>query len=194
MENFKSDYWSRRWETGETSWDLGAVSPPLKLFIDQLKNKSARILIPGCGNSYEAEYLFDKGFLNTYLADISAIPLANFLKKNPAFPPANVNHSDFFDLSGEFDIILEQTFFCALNPSLRINYAKKMNSLLPPGGTCAGLLFDDKLNSEKPPFGGNEAEYRKIFDPFFHIHQMEKSLHSIAPRAGRELFFICSRK
>jgi hypothetical protein len=47
--------------SNETGWDLGQVSPPLKAYIDQLTDKNLRILIPGCGNSYEAEYLLEKG-------------------------------------------------------------------------------------------------------------------------------------
>ena len=194
MGYLDSEYWAKRWETGETGWDLGAVSPPLKLFIDELKDKTARILIPGCGNSYEAEYLFHNGFRNTHLVDISALPLNNFQKKIPEFPAENIHHTNFFDLIGEFDIILEQTFFCALEPDQRIRYAQKMQSLLSPDGKLAGLLFDDKLNTEKPPFGGTEAEYRKLFARFFQILKMERSPHSIAPRAGRELFFIFGRK
>jgi hypothetical protein len=192
METFNCDYWTARWEAGETGWDLGAASPPLKIYIDQLQDLSARILIPGCGNSYEAEYLFDKGFRNTHLVDISALPLTHFQEKHPQFPVINIHQADFFDLTDKYDLILEQTFFCALDPSLRIRYAEKMYSLLTPNGRLSGLLFDDKLNADKPPFGGSEAEYRKLFEPYFHIIKMEKSIHSIAPRLGRELFFMLS--
>ena len=46
----------------QLGWDLGEVSPPIKSYIDTLEDKNIRILIPGCGNTYEAEYLLEQGF------------------------------------------------------------------------------------------------------------------------------------
>ncbi|MCB0780847.1 MAG: SAM-dependent methyltransferase, partial [Flavobacteriales bacterium] len=48
------DFWQQRYADGTTGWDLGAVSPPLKAYFDQLTDKDLRILIPGGGRSYEA--------------------------------------------------------------------------------------------------------------------------------------------
>jgi hypothetical protein len=45
--------------TKTTGWDLGLVSPQLKI-IDTLKDKDIAILIPGCGNTYEAAYLLEQ--------------------------------------------------------------------------------------------------------------------------------------
>ena len=47
-------FWNNQYNANTTNWDLGEVSPPLKEYIDQLTNKNLRILIPGCGNTYEA--------------------------------------------------------------------------------------------------------------------------------------------
>ncbi|MFT7344682.1 MAG: hypothetical protein ACI9XP_001269, partial [Lentimonas sp.] len=58
MENNLDEfYWSERYKNLNTQWDIGRVSPPLRAYFDQLTDKSARILIPGCGRAYEAEYL-----------------------------------------------------------------------------------------------------------------------------------------
>ena len=51
-------YWSKRYKEERTGWDIGFPSLPLKTYIDQLENKDLKILIPGAGNAYEAEYLF----------------------------------------------------------------------------------------------------------------------------------------
>lgn len=45
-------YWNERYQNSATGWDIGAVSTPLKEYIDQLDSKEIRILIPGCGNAY----------------------------------------------------------------------------------------------------------------------------------------------
>ncbi|WP_412783757.1 hypothetical protein, partial [Aeromonas sanarellii] len=64
--------------------------------------------------------------------------------------------NDFFELDDKFDLILEQTFFCALDPELRNQYATKMYNLLNTNGKIAGLLFNFPLTNEGPPFGGSE--------------------------------------
>src|SRR5574337_4276 len=126
MNNPKVDqnYWSNRWKTGETKWDIGYPSTPLASFIDTLTDKSMRILIPGCGNAYEAEYLHKKGFQNVYVLDFAAEALEEFSKRVPDFPKEHLLCMDFFALDNlHFDLILEQTFFCAIDPALRKNYA-----------------------------------------------------------------------
>ena len=62
-----TNYWSKRYQNNETAWDIGAPSTPLKEYIDQLENKNIKILIPGCGNAYEAQYLFENGFKNVFV-------------------------------------------------------------------------------------------------------------------------------
>ena len=64
-------YWDAQYKAKATGWDLGQVSPPLQDYIDTLENKNSSILIPGCGNTYEAEYLLQKGFTNITVIDIA---------------------------------------------------------------------------------------------------------------------------
>jgi len=146
------------------------------------------MLIPGCGNAWEAEYLHKQGFKNVFVADISKTALDLFKKRVPDFPDEHLLHCNYFDLDKKFDLIIEQTFFCALHPSERKKYVDKTAELLMPSGKLAGLLFDDKLNSDHPPYGGNKEEYTKLFDVKFVTKTMDTAYNSIKPRAGRELF------
>ncbi|MNR35864.1 Thiopurine S-methyltransferase (TPMT) [compost metagenome] len=41
-------YWDNQYQSNRTGWDLGEISPPLKNYIDTLKDKAIRVLIPGC--------------------------------------------------------------------------------------------------------------------------------------------------
>lgn len=187
------NFWDDRYEKGDTGWDVGTITTPLKEYIDTLSDKKIKILIPGAGNSYEAEYLHKKGFESVYVADISETPLKNIKSRIPDFPSDSLLNEDFFNLHGTFDLILEQTFFCALDPSLRPSYSKKMFELLAPGGKLAGVLFDDKLNEDKPPFGGTKEEYISYFRPYFTILAFDRCYNSIPPRAERELFIILEK-
>lgn len=190
-ESLDENYWSQRYKTEAAGWDLGEVSPPLQAYIDQLSNKNISILIPGCGNAYEAAYLVQKEFTNITLADISPILTENLKRKfvNESGKSVNIVCDDFFNLQGQFDLILEQTFFCSFKPESRDKYRDKIYHLLKPGGKLVGVLFDREF-SINPPFGGNEAEYRKLFSSKFEIKTMSQCYNSITPRQGSELFVI----
>lgn len=188
-------YWSQRYETQQTRWDLGNISPPIKAYFDQVLDKNAAILIPGCGNAHEAEYLLQQGFANITLIDISEV-LVNVLQEKLRFfiekGSCKIIHQDFFEHSGNYDFIIEQTFFCAIDPSLRTNYAKKMSELFKPEGKLVGVMFDCNFEGG-PPFSGSCEEYKTYFEPYFKFNIFEKCYNSIPPRAGNELF-VCLKK
>ena len=186
--------WNSRYDTKETGWDIGFVSPPLKEYIDQIADLNIKILIPGCGNAYEAEYLFNKGFKNVFIVDYSQIAISNLIKRIPDFPIFNAVCDDFFNISGQYDLILEQTFFCAIDPKLRNNYAKQISSLLKENGKLVGLFFSVPMFSDHPPFGGSKQEYIECFSKLFSINTIEKCYNSIKSRNNKELFFIFNKK
>lgn len=189
MKNpFNSQYWTDRYLTGNTPWNIGNASTPLTGYLQNYTNKNARILIPGAGNAYEAEWLWNNGFRNTYVADLSELPLKDLQQRVPDFSDDNLLLKDFFEIQDQFDLIVEQTFFCALHPEQRESYARKMLELLKPGGQLIGVLFKFELTENGPPYGGDPDEYRKLFAKYFRIHKLENCYNSIKPRMGNELF------
>lgn len=194
MKKLNKEFWSDRYQTNQAKWDAGEVTTPIKDFIDQLTDKSIRILIPGVGNGHELVYLYEQGFLNVYAIDLAPEPLEEIVKKVPSFPRAQLLQGDFFELEDSFDLILEQTFFCALSPDLREAYAEKMNSLLKNEGLLAGVLFDFPLDQDWPPYGGSLEEYQNIFSKYMKVRKIERAYNSIKPRAGRELFILIEKK
>ncbi|MBZ9631167.1 TPMT family class I SAM-dependent methyltransferase [Salegentibacter sp. LM13S] len=192
--SFSSEFWSQRYEQNHTGWDIGEISSPLKNYIAQLKDRELKILIPGAGNAYEAEYLFQHGFKNVYVADISEKPLKNLKNRVPEFPEEQLLHIDFFEIENSFDLILEQTFFCALPVDARQNYAKKSAELLKENGLLTGLLFSFPLTENGPPFGGSKDEYLTYFSQYFEIEILEPCYNSIKPRQGNELFLKLRKK
>ena len=189
------DYWNKRYAENAKGWDIGKVSTPLKHYIDQLTNKSVSILIPGGGNGHEAIYLSENGFTNVTIVDISPIAIAalNEIFEQKGITNIQLICTDFFEFIGSFDLILEQTFFCALDPQLREAYVKKMSELLKAEGKLVGLLFNTDFEVS-PPFGGRLSDYQVQFGKHFEKIKMEPCYNSIAPRAGKELFFICKSK
>lgn len=194
MENVnQAEFWQQRYEQDSIGWDMGQVSPPLKAYIDQLPEsaKEQAILVPGAGNAYEVGYLHEQGFTNVTLVDFAPAPIAAFAERYPDFPAKHLICADFFELSPEqyqFDWVLEQTFFCAINPSRRDEYVQQMAALLKPNGKLIGLLFDKDFGREEPPFGGTKVEYQQRFEQHFDIEIMAPSYNSHPARQGSELF------
>ena len=131
MDNKKildQEYWETQYKTKATGWDLGKVSPPIKEHFEIIENKDSRILIPGCGNSYEAEYLINKGFTDITLIDISPTLIDDLQEKFQNNSNLKIILGDFFEHQGEYDLIIEQTFFVPCHPKcVKITFRKCTN-------------------------------------------------------------------
>lgn len=172
-------------------WDIGYANPALLAPLESL-DRSARILVPGAGRAWEVEQLFRWGFQQVYALDVAPEARAAFFERVPDFPEEHYLIGDFFDHRGTYDRIVEQTFFCALRPDLRGDYAAKMGELLRPGGILSGLLFDFPLDEHGPPFGGSSEEYRSLFESHperWGALKLEKATEGIPQRLGREFRF-----
>ena len=187
------DFWEQKYQENKTGWDIGRASTPIVNYLEQLENKELSILIPGCGNGHEAEWALKHGFTNVHVLDYADSAIRNFKKRYPKFNPDHLHQEDFFEHQGTYDIIIEQTFFCAIEPYLRKKYAEKMQQLLNPNGKLVGLLFNTDFDGG-PPFGGSKEEYKKYFSPYFLFKYFENCYNSIKPRAGSELFILLKRK
>lgn len=187
-------YWNARWRDAETGWDVGQVSRPMKRFIDRLIRKDQVVLVPGAGSGWEVEYLWRLGFSNVHALDIAPQARDVFAQRVPDFPMEQWHTCDFFSFDRRVDLVLEQTFFCAIRPEHRQRYAEHMWALCAPEGRLCGLFFQFPLTEEGPPFGGHVEEYQTLFKPYFRIDQMDICPDSIEPRMGRELWVEMSAR
>lgn len=181
------EYWRKRYLQNQIAWDCGQITPPLKEYIDQLVNKDIKIIIPGCGNAYEGQYLWTNGFKNVYLLDFATEAIENFKKLVPEFPNQNIIEQNFFDHFDKYDLILEQTFFCAIYPTKRKDYVEHTYGLLNDGGKLVGVLFDREFD-QGPPFGGCHKEYKNLFSTNYTKVSISPCYNSVKPRIGTELF------
>lgn len=194
LSNLGQSYWDKQYESNSTGWDIGEVSPPIKAYIDQLTNKNLSILIPGCGNTYEADYLLQQNFSNITVIDIAPTLVEKLKNKYADNPNIHIILGDFFTHHGQYDLIIEQTFFCAINPALRELYVNKMSELLAPNGKLMGILFDRTFEIDGPPFGGNQEEYKKLFEANFDFIHFMPCYNSYHKRANTELFILLKKK
>ncbi len=182
------EYWNERYAKGQTGWDLGTASPPLEEYIKQLGNKDLKILLPGCGNGYEALLMAELGFKNLTILDIAPLAVEQLQNSLRNYPTVRILCEDFFAHQDQYDLILEQTSLCALPPSMREQYVQKMSELLKPEGKLVGVLFASEFDKAGPPFGGTTDEYLQLFSPYFKSEILELCHNSIRPRQGNELF------
>lgn len=193
-KHLDQDFWNNQWIHSETGWDVGYATPPIVEFMKKYPKKEDRILIPGCGNAYEAKFLINNSFKNIHLIDIAPKAVENLTKKFEDVPQIKIFCQDFFQHEDKYDLLIEQTFFCALSPSLREAYVAKSASLLKSGGQIIGVLFDRFFEKQGPPFGGNKKEYINLFEKFFEIKVMERCYNSIPQRLGSEVFIQLVKK
>ena len=193
MEDMNShQYWEHRYLENNTQWDIGYPSTPITAYLDSMNDKEIRILIPGCGNAHEAKYILDQGFNDLTLIEIASLPVKKLKDALSSFgTKVKIIEADFFELDEQFDLIIEQTFFCALSPDKRIAYVKKMQQLLKPNGKLVGVLFDRSFESG-PPFGGSAVEYEKLFSSYFSNVDITPCHNSIPSRQGAEVFINIS--
>jgi thiopurine S-methyltransferase len=186
-----SAYWAERYQMQKLGWDIGYANEAMFSYV-LARPKQMRILIPGAGRAWELEQLHRLGYEQVWAIDYAPEARASFLERVPDFPADRYLLGDFFEHWGEYDHILEQTFFCALDPRLRPEYPKHMARLLSPGGVLSGLLFDFPLDENGPPFGGSREEYLALFQTPPQVWSevsVEPAQRGIPQRLGREFEF-----
>jgi shikimate 5-dehydrogenase len=134
------DYWDAQYKAKSTGWDLGKVSTN-KEYIDTLDNKNCSILIPGCGNTYEAEYLLQEGFTNITVIDIAPTLVESLKQKFTDNSSIKIIQADFLNTRARYDLIIEQTFL-----RFTSNYASEVCLENAPAFSrrrnTGGLLFN----------------------------------------------------
>ena len=189
--------WQGLYEANDMRWDLGEVAPPFIKLLEAGKLPVGKVLIPGCGRGHEVMYLAQNGF------DVTGVDFAkgatSYLEKT--LKECNLNgrvvHQDFFKLdvshNGVYDLVLEQTFFCAINPSLRPDYCKTVARILKPGGKLIGLFYNTGEEGG-PPHNTTREDIESIFSETFTIQELEKTTWSIERRSGKELLTILEKR
>ncbi len=180
-------YWSNRYNRQDTGWNIGQPAPPLIKYLQKVP-VSTSILIPGCGHGHEALFLAKMGYQQVTVLDIAAEPLQHLQSQLPPGNHVQLVKANFFDHHAHYDLMVEQTFFCALEPTLRKAYALHSQQLLSvKQGKLMGLLFDRSFDIN-PPFGGSKEEYQLLFKNYFTRLHLEPCYNSIPARQGSELF------
>ena len=195
-KDYKCEDWQRHYEENDLGWDLGQVAPPFVKLWQEEKLPLGKVLVPGCGRGHEVVFLAENGF------DVTAIDfssgavtyLKNALKKRNL--EGRILHQDFFRLDesheGVYDLVLEQTFFCAISPKQRRDYVLNVSRILKPGGILVGLFYHTDEQGG-PPYNTTREDIEMHFSKKFEIQELDKTFLSAEQRKDKEWLGILKK-
>jgi SAM-dependent methyltransferase len=194
--------WEEHWESGHTPWDAGASSPILTSLLEhwpvQAESRpEGRALVTGCGAGYDV-FTLAKSHYAALGIDIASGVTPRFeallRKSGLTEEAAQLRIVDFFtadqgSLGGRFDLIWDYTFYCAIDPSLRAGWAKKMHSLLARDGRLVMLIFPVNPQAPRdqgPPYPLDPEEVTQALADSFERLTLEPVKTSHPGREGKE--------
>jgi SAM-dependent methyltransferase len=193
--------WESRYAASDTPWDIGGPSPPLVAALGRGEIAGpGRALVPGCGAGHDVRLLAAHGFeaVGVDFAP-SAVRGARARAAAVGSRGATFERRDLFalppSLAGRFDLVFEQTCFCAVLPSRRDAYVAAVHRALRPGGLLAGLFYVIRPE-EGPPFGTTPEEVRRRFvaGGLFALESARIAAESVPARQGKEWFALLRRR
>jgi SAM-dependent methyltransferase len=94
---------------------------------------------------------------------------------------------------GVFDILLEQTCFCAIDPDRRQDYVRMAVRMIRPGGELVGLFYVHGREGG-PPWTTTAEEVRSLFCEDFDFLEFAITEHSVESRKGEEILARLRRR
>jgi SAM-dependent methyltransferase len=170
------EFWQEKYRSGHTPWDLGRVSDPVLALLADHFPPQGRVLVPGCGRGHEALHLAQRGYRVTAvdLAEEPLVELRAAARERGLVPGRDLEiaRADVLalpaDFGGAFDVLLEQTCLCALNPARFGDYARMAHTVLKPGGRLLGVFMEvpgSATGGGGPPYSTPPALVKALFPP-----------------------------
>lgn len=203
-----ADYWSGRYQGGTAQWDLGQETAVFQSCIekglfpvpprsDVPVRHAPRVWVPGCGYGHDALLFARAGYYVTAM-DFAPEPLTRL--KDMAWEQhcdLDIVHADIFSAlphyAETFDMVVEYTCFCAIDPARREEYVRILSGVVKPNGCVVALLFPTDTMVESPPYPVDISATLTLFatyDLFCSYRMVPTESHP--KRQGREelVFFV----
>jgi SAM-dependent methyltransferase len=201
-------YWQGRFEAHDTPWDLGHPSIVLLEALGEVEShgvkvEGARVLSPGCGRGSDALELARRG------AHVTGVDWSKAAVDALRGAPIRVLHGDMFALPPEqVDMVCEHTFFCAIDPGMRLRYVETILQWIAPRGFLIGNFFvvpqeyaqtlpglSLTQEGKGPPFAVTEADLKQLFSPYFELKVLKPAITGESSRrAGLEWVGVFQRR
>ena len=139
--NSHPDFWDKAYIEGNTGWDIGTKTPIFDHWINSI-DKSKNICVLGAGNGWDAINFAQKGHKVTAVdfAPSAINSMIDRSEKNSV--KMNIVQLNIFDLPKYyrffFDVVVEYTCFCAIDPIDRQKYIETVSGILKKSGLFVG--------------------------------------------------------
>jgi SAM-dependent methyltransferase len=165
--------WKSLWAKEITPWNIGTPAPPLQELVEKYNllagQSGLRALVPGCGQGFDVTFLAKQPQVS-YACGVDLSPLAIQQARNIAgqqnLPTEVAQKIEFCDLDffswqpdQKFNLVLDYTFLCAIDPSLRNEWSAQMSRLISPGGFLITIMYPLSDHTDGPPFALSITEY-----------------------------------
>lgn len=188
-------FWEFIYRTGGDGWELGRAAPPLDRWFAAHPPAGRRALVIGAGRGHDARMLARRG------AQVVAIDFAeDAVAASRRLAAAegvtlDVRRRDLFALPEDpdrYELVVEHTCFCAIDPARRAEYVEVVAEVLVPGGELVGLFFTHGRPGG-PPFTTTRDEVEALLRRRFTVEHVEVPADSVASRKGQELLVVARR-
>jgi len=194
-----AEFWEEAYRTGQDGWELGEPSPPLVRALGALPPGEAAVVL-GCGRGHEARAAASAGWTRVLAVDFAPSAIAGALRLSAGVAGAERiewRRQDLFTLGatdpGRFDLCIEHTCFCAIDPDRRGEWAEVVRTALRPGGALVALFYAHGRPGG-PPFTTDRAEVLRLLGGAgLRVDQIEIPADSVARRETEELLVVARR-
>jgi SAM-dependent methyltransferase len=193
-------FWQTLYDGNDTPFDLRGPSAPFIDWLDAEKPRPGRAVVPGCGRGHDVLELARRGWdaLGIDFAP-SAVRDATGNASRAGLIGARFLEADIFALGPEhdaaYDLLFEQTCYCAIEPHRRDEYARIAARLVKARGWLAFVVYPVDGRAGGPPFNIGVEEVPLRFASAFELVQIGAPRRASAPgRTGKELFALLRRK
>jgi len=181
------EFWEQRFRQMDTPWDLDGPHPSLVELGAKIRIPArATVFVPGCGRGHDALH-FAKRHFQVSAVDWSPCAAEELrVRARKEEIPIEILNGSVWEIPDAwkrtFDLWVEHTFFCAIDPADRPRYVNLAAQTLKPGGQLIGLFFikEDQpagtpIRPENmgPPFSSTRKELETLFKTDFDVRILE---------------------
>lgn len=181
-------FWQVHYDEHRLSWDLGAAAGAWGPLVELHAIAPGRTLVLGAGRGHDALWFAERGHTVTAIDFAAGAVAATVEAARLRNVSMDVRQTDLFALTaaelGRFDVVVEHTCYCAIDPARRPEYERVVAELLRPGGHYLAVFFRDATGG--PPFPTPREETRALFESDFELLRLEPNPDSPEHRVGRE--------